>query len=95
MELETTVFGYSQSAIISGLLQSGYTVGTGATAVTYTVPDNIKSTVDFVLVGNELNSTAVSCPDSPPHRLRAGTGSSFALSVDLENPALRVRERSA
>lgn len=52
---ETTVFGYSQSAIISGLLQSGYTVGTGATAVTYTVPDNIKSTVDFVLVGNELN----------------------------------------
>ncbi|MGI9162045.1 MAG: PE-PPE domain-containing protein [Mycobacterium sp.] len=47
----TTVFGYSQSAIISGLLQSGYTTG----GVTYNVPTNIIDTVDFVLVGNELN----------------------------------------
>ena len=47
----TTVFGYSQSAIISGLLQSGYPTG----GVTYNVPANIAGTVDFVLVGNELN----------------------------------------
>jgi hypothetical protein len=51
----TTVFGYSQSAIISGLLQDGFTVGTGASAVTYTVPANIADSVNFVLVGNELN----------------------------------------
>ena len=51
----TSVFGYSQSAIISGLLQGGFTVGTGSSAVTYTVPANIADSVNFVLVGNELN----------------------------------------
>ncbi len=49
----TTVFGYSQSAIISGLLQSGYPLPPNAAI--YKVPDNIAGTVDFVLVGNELN----------------------------------------
>lgn len=50
---ETTVFGYSQSAIIAGLLQSGYPLPPNAPV--YNVPANIASTVDFVLVGNELN----------------------------------------
>ena len=45
----TTVFGYSQSAIISSLLQQGYTVG----KVEYTVPEGLP--VNFVLVGNEMN----------------------------------------
>ena len=48
---ETTVFGYSQSAIISGLLQSGFSVG----STNYTVPAGIADSIDFVLVGNELN----------------------------------------
>ena len=47
----TTIFGYSQSAIIAGLLQSGYTTG----GTLYDVPANIAGSVDFVLVGNELN----------------------------------------
>ncbi|MGV1006884.1 MAG: PE-PPE domain-containing protein, partial [Candidatus Nanopelagicales bacterium] len=50
---ETTVFGYSQSAIIAGLLQSGYPLPPNGAQ--YTVPSNIADTVDFVLVGNELN----------------------------------------
>lgn len=48
----TTVFGYSQSAIISGLLQSGYTTAAGAQ---FAVPDKLADSIDFVLVGNELN----------------------------------------
>jgi len=45
----TTVFGYSQSAIIASLLQQGYTVD----KVDYTVPEGLP--VNFVLVGNEMN----------------------------------------
>jgi hypothetical protein len=45
----TTVFGYSQSAVIASLLQGGYTVD----GVEYTVPEGLPAS--FVLVGNEMN----------------------------------------
>jgi len=47
----TTVFGYSQSAIMSSLLmaEDGYTINN----VTYKVPEDLP--VSFVLVGNEMN----------------------------------------
>lgn len=51
----TTVFGYSQSAIISGLLQGGYTLKINGETTTLTVPSTVADSVNFVLVGNELN----------------------------------------
>ena len=48
-----TVFGYSQSAIISSLLQGGYTVKVDGKPVKFTVPSDLD--VSFVLVGNEMN----------------------------------------
>ncbi|MGI9143400.1 MAG: PE-PPE domain-containing protein, partial [Fluviibacter sp.] len=51
----TTVFGYSQSAIISGLLQGGYTLKINGVTTTLNVPDNVAATTNFILVGNELN----------------------------------------
>ena len=43
----TTVFGYSQSAIIGSLMQSGYNETP--------VPSGVADTVNFVFVGNEMN----------------------------------------
>ncbi len=43
----TSVFGYSQSAIIGALMQRGYKG--------YTVPDDLADTTQFIFVGNELN----------------------------------------
>ncbi len=50
-----TVFGYSQSAIISSLLQGGYTVKVDKQDVTLEVPAGLKDSISFVLVGNEMN----------------------------------------
>lgn len=70
MELRPRCSGTPRAPSSSGLTVR-YTVGTGATAVTYTVPDNIKSTVDFVLVGNELNPNGGFLVLIHHHRLRA------------------------
>lgn len=43
----TSVFGYSQSAIIGALMQRGYKG--------YTVPEDLADTTQFIFVGNELN----------------------------------------
>lgn len=43
----TTMFGYSQSAIIGSLIQSGFN--------STPVPANVADTTDFVFVGNEMN----------------------------------------
>lgn len=48
-----TVFGYSQSAIISSLLQGGYTIPVGGKDELFSVPSDLN--VSFVLVGNEMN----------------------------------------
>lgn len=45
----TTVFGYSQSAVISSLIKAGYTID----GKEYTVPQDLP--VSFVLIGNEMN----------------------------------------
>jgi hypothetical protein len=50
-----TVFGYSQSAIISSLMQGGYTVRVDGQDVKIGVPDNLKDSISFVMVGNEMN----------------------------------------
>ncbi len=50
-----TVFGYSQSAIISSLLQGGYTVDINGTPTKLAVPADLQQSIDFVLVGNEMN----------------------------------------
>lgn len=44
---ETSVFGYSQSAIIGALMQRGFKG--------YTVPENVADTTQFIFVGNEMN----------------------------------------
>lgn len=48
----TTVFGYSQSAIIGSLLQSGFQPSGSPYAP---VPDGIDDSINFVFVGNEMN----------------------------------------
>ena len=50
----TTVFGYSQSAIIGSLLQSGY-VPPNSPYPDPTIPANLQSSINFVFVGNEMN----------------------------------------
>ena len=50
-----TVFGYSQSAIISSLMQGGYTVRIDKQDVKIDVPEALKDSINFVLVGNEMN----------------------------------------
>ena len=50
-----TVFGYSQSAIISSLLQGGYTVDIDGTPTNIAVPTDLQDSINFVLVGNEMN----------------------------------------
>ena len=55
----TTVFGYSQSAIIGSLLQAGY-VPPNSTYVPPkftepTIPEGLRESISFVFVGNEMN----------------------------------------
>jgi hypothetical protein len=50
-----TVFGYSQSAIISSLLQGGYTVDINGTPTTLSVPADLANSINFVMVGDEMN----------------------------------------
>lgn len=50
----TTVFGYSQSAIIGSLLQSGY-VPPNSPYPKPTIPADLQSSINFVFVGNEMN----------------------------------------
>ena len=50
----TTVFGYSQSAIIGSLLQAGY-VPPNSPYLKPTIPADLKSSINFVFVGNEMN----------------------------------------
>lgn len=47
---QTTVFGYSQSAIIGSLLQKA-----GNPDATPTIPEDLRDTISFVFVGNEMN----------------------------------------
>lgn len=47
---QTTVFGYSQSAIIGSLLQKA-----GNPEAPPTIPENLRDTISFVFVGNEMN----------------------------------------
>ena len=47
---QTTVFGYSQSAIIGALLQKQ-----GNPEAPPTIPENLRDTISFVFVGNEMN----------------------------------------
>lgn len=54
-DTSVTVFGYSQSAIISSLLQGGYTVKVDKQDVKIQVPDALQNSINFVLVGNEMN----------------------------------------
>lgn len=52
----TTVFGYSQSAIIGSLLQMGYISPTSPyTNPSPAIPDQLKESISFVFVGNEMN----------------------------------------
>lgn len=55
----TTVFGYSQSSIISSLLQSGYIPPDSKyVPPNYplpTIPDDLEESINFVLVANEMN----------------------------------------
>ena len=52
----TTVFGYSQSSIISSLLQAGFVPDPPATPDgPPTIPDDLKDSINFVLVANEMN----------------------------------------
>jgi hypothetical protein len=55
----TTVFGYSQSAIIGSLLQEGY-IPPGSPYVPPkfplpTIPPDLRDSINFVFVGNEMN----------------------------------------
>jgi len=50
-----TVFGYSQSAIISSLLQGGYTVDINGTPTKLSVPADLANSINFVMVGDEMN----------------------------------------
>ena len=50
----TTVFGYSQSAIIGSLLQAGY-VPPNSPYPAPTIPASLKDVINFVFVGNEMN----------------------------------------
>jgi hypothetical protein len=52
-QTKVTVFGYSQSAIISSLLQGGYTITVDGKPKTFTVPSDLD--VSFVMVGDEMN----------------------------------------
>ncbi len=52
----TTVFGYSQSSIISSLLQAGFVPDPPATPDgPPTIPDGLQDSINFVLVANEMN----------------------------------------
>ena len=50
-----TVFGYSQSAVMSSLLQGGYTIKVDGQDVKFSVPAGLQDSINFVLVGNEMN----------------------------------------
>jgi len=50
----TTVFGYSQSAIIGSLLQAGY-MPSNSPYPAPTIPASLKDVINFVFVGNEMN----------------------------------------
>ena len=50
-----TVFGYSQSAVMSSLLQGGYTIKVDGQDVKFSVPAGVQDSINFVLVGNEMN----------------------------------------
>ncbi len=53
---QTTVFGYSQSAIIGALLQLGYISPTSPYKnPPPAIPDGLKESIDFIFVGNEMN----------------------------------------
>jgi hypothetical protein len=47
---QTTIFGYSQSAIIGALLQKQ-----GNPAAPPTIPENLRDSISFIFVGNEMN----------------------------------------
>ena len=52
----TTVFGYSQSAIIGSLLQMGYISPTSPyTDPSPAIPEQLTDSISFVFVGNEMN----------------------------------------
>ncbi len=52
----TSVFGYSQSSIISSLLQAGFVPDPPATPDgPPTIPDGLQDSIEFVLVANEMN----------------------------------------
>ncbi|TXI35953.1 MAG: PE-PPE domain-containing protein [Mycobacterium sp.] len=55
----TTVFGYSQSSIISSLLQAGYLPPDSPYVPPKyplpTIPDDLQDSINFVLVANEMN----------------------------------------
>ena len=52
----TTVFGYSQSAIIGSLLQAGYVPSPPVnTDPAPTIPADLRDFINFVFVGNEMN----------------------------------------
>jgi len=50
----TTVFGYSQSAIIGSLLEAGY-VPPNSPYSPPTIPEGLQDSINFVYVGNEMN----------------------------------------
>ncbi len=54
----TTVFGYSQSAIIGSLMEAGYISPTSPynnDPAPPAIPDDLKDSISFIYVGNELN----------------------------------------
>lgn len=54
----TTVFGYSQSAIIGSLMEAGYISPTSPYNNDPTppaIPDDLKDSINFIYVGNEMN----------------------------------------
>jgi len=52
----TTVFGYSQSAIIGSLLEMGYVSPTSPYKnPPPAIPDGLKPSIEFIFVGNEMN----------------------------------------
>jgi len=53
---QTTVFGYSQSAIIGSLLEMGYISPTSPYKdPPPAIPDGLKASINFIFVGNEMN----------------------------------------